>query len=154
MALQEVSSDALFGSWLKETLDLQIDYYGRPAPGILYGEELAQCVMLNTTAMVAEWGEMLAEFPGWKPWAIGHDINRDALVGEMVDALHFVANILTAVGCTDEELNDRYSTKMLTNRRRMASGTYDGVGDKCTVCHRELVLGVCPDLSHRTGESA
>lgn len=130
----------MFNRWLLDTLELQITSYGRPEPGTLEGEDLANSVMMNTTAIVAELGEALAEYPGWKTWVTDRSkIDRDAFVGEWVDVLHFIANILTAVGVDDRELSTRYEAKMQKNRDRMESGTYDGVKDKCPECRRELV---------------
>lgn len=133
-----------FESWLELTRELQTRSFGTD-PHELEGVERAEFVSWNTTALVAELGEMLAEFPGWKPWVTDRSVlNREAFIGEMVDALHFVANILSAVRCTDDELNAAYMRKVRKNEERMASGTYDGVSEKCPECKRELVHDAGP----------
>jgi hypothetical protein len=68
----------------------------------------------------------------------GQTLNREQFIAEMVDALHFVGNILAAVGCDDREFTAAYTVKMAKNAARMASGNYDGVSDKCPKCKREL----------------
>lgn len=135
-----------FDAWLEITRELQTLSFGVD-PGTLEGPALADYVAWNVTALVAELGETLAEFPTWKPWVVnrGQVLNRERFIGEMVDVLHFAANILCAVGCDTDELNRRYLEKVEKNRARMASGTYDGVSDKCPSCGRELVVNVrCP----------
>jgi dUTPase len=117
----------MFTDWLKTTRELQALSYGVD-PHTLTGVERADYITWNLTAMVCEMGEMMAEFPGWKTWVTrrGAVLNRDEFIDEMVDVLHFAGNILSAVGCTDEELTERYMKKVAINRVRMQSGTYDG----------------------------
>jgi hypothetical protein len=118
----------MFTEWLQTTTQLQKDSYGVD-PSELTEIERADYITWNVTAMICELGEMMAEFPGWKTWVVrrGAVMNREEFIDEMVDALHFAGNILAAVGCTDEELSERYLRKVVKNRARMASGTYDGV---------------------------
>jgi hypothetical protein len=74
----------------------------------------------------------------WKPWVkteLGF-LNRDAFVGEMIDVLHFVANMLVAAGCTDDELSNKYAEKQQKNRDRMASGGYSAIKPRCPYCGR------------------
>ncbi len=128
----------MFTTWLHDTRELQTKSFGTD-PHDLEGEARAEFITWNYAALTLELGEMMDEFPGWKPWVVdrGADLNREAFIGEMVDALHFAANILSAVQCTDAELNAAYLKKMQKNRDRMASGTYDGVSTKCAGCHRD-----------------
>jgi hypothetical protein len=129
----------LFGSWLSETRRLQREAYGRDLWG-LTGEARAQSITNDYAECVIELGEMMQEFPGHKTWVTDRDkIDREAMIGEAVDALHFLGNILTTIQCTDDELTRAYWAKMQKNRNRMASGTYDGVKDKCPECKRELL---------------
>lgn len=123
-------SDQLFGTWLERTRELQVNSFGTD-PHALEGADLAEYVTWNVTALVAEIGEVLQEFPTWKPWveARGSVVNRDAFVQELVDVLHFAGNLLCAVGCTDAELNARYIAKQKVNADRQATG-YDGVTGK------------------------
>lgn len=126
----------LFAGWLEETRKLQIEAYGRD-PRLLEGEERIEFIRWNTLAVVNEVMEMLDE-TGWKPWATSRHVNEDAAGGEVVDVLHFVANLLLAFGWDDGKLDAAYLRKMLKNRARMASGTYDGVSGKCSGCKRAL----------------
>jgi hypothetical protein len=145
MAEDESLQLPLFGSWLKQTRILQTVSFGQD-PAELEGEARADFISWNFTAMVIELGEMMGEFPSWKPWVTerGENLNREQFIAEMVDALHFAGNILAAVECTDEEFNEAYLKKMAKNAARMASGEYDGVSDKCPICKREYeVPGYC-----------
>lgn len=128
----------LFGSWLSETRKLQAEAYGRDLWGI-EGVEKAESITRDFAEVVIELGEMMNEYPGHKSWVIDRTvIDREKFIREGVDALHFLANMLTSVQCTDEELTEYYLEKMQKNRDRQTSGTYDGVHDKCPHCHREL----------------
>lgn len=119
--------------WLESTLDLQMRSFGYDFP--MTGEELGDFVRTNTTAIVAELGEALKEI-GWKPWSVGQGyVNREAYLGELVDAGHFLANLLVAVGITDDEWEAAYRRKQLVNRDRQAAG-YDTRVAKCPACGR------------------
>lgn len=119
--------------WLQSTLDLQMKSFGYDFP--MTGEELGDFVRTNITALVAELGEALKEI-GWKPWSVGQGyVNREAYLGELVDAGHFLANLLVAVGITDEEWEAAYQRKQQVNRERQAAG-YDTRAAKCPACGR------------------
>lgn len=117
-------SSQLFGTWLERTRELQINSFGTD-PHALEGADLAEFVRWNTLASIAEVVEMLQEFQ-WKPWSknLGAIKNRDALVDELVDVLHFIGNILISFKVSDEELNAAYLKKMRVNEIRQAQG-YD-----------------------------
>lgn len=128
----------LFGSWLDETQRLQLEAYHHDLQAFV-GDDRADAVMMNILAATDELHEALQEVD-WKPWlTVGrgawHD--RDAFVGELVDVLHFVANLLVLAGCDDLELSRRYAAKMSLNRRRQTDG-YDGRSTKCSGCGRAL----------------
>lgn len=92
---------------------------------------------MNYTALVVELSEFLGEV-GWKDWATPRGwVNREAAVGELVDVGHFLANILCALGVTDEEWQARYQDKQEVNRQRQRDG-YDGVTGKCARCRRSF----------------
>jgi len=132
----------MFDNWLATTRELQTKSFGQD-PATLEGDAKADFITWNLAAVVVELGEMMNEFPGHKNWVLDRTIiNREEFIGEAVDALHFLGNILATVGCTDEELSIRYLQKVEKNRARMASGAYDGVTDKCPTCKRELILEV------------
>lgn len=134
-----------FGNWLEVTRDMQVTHFGRDYEALRTDPALlGDTVQMQAGHLVWELGEMMAEYPGAKDWVTDRTIiNRDMFLVEAVDALHFFANVLTALEFTDEELNQAYLTKMAKNRARMESGTYDGVVDKCWQCHRELENGYC-----------
>jgi dimeric dUTPase (all-alpha-NTP-PPase superfamily) len=88
----------------------------------------------------------------WKPWQ--HDepyADREEVIKEAVDVLHFVANIIVACGGTDEELNEYYLEKMERNRQRQLGGyNVKDAGVKCVTCSRAIddvghgvTVGVC-----------
>lgn len=126
----------LFGDWISRTRELQVRAYGSD-PGALTGEPWANFMRWNFLAAMAELAESLAELP-WKPWSAKHRARledprnvedmareieaRDRAVEEIVDVLHFAANILCALECSDEELNERYEAKMALNAARQESG--------------------------------
>ena len=114
----------LFGTWLRETGQLQSEAYGLD-PATISTEEWLEYVRHQILAGFIELGEMAQALP-WKPWAKDkrrpwYDERSDAL-GECVDLLHFVANVLYALNVSDEELSEAYAAKMLINRERMSRG--------------------------------
>lgn len=122
--------------WLASTRRLQREAYGDD-DWPKQGEALANSVQMNITAIIAELGEMLTEV-GWKPWAENRGwVNREQYLKELVDVGHFLANLLVAVGCDDEEWERRYQDKQALNTRRQAAG-YDGLKGKCHACRRAL----------------
>lgn len=145
----------LFGTWLKETATLQQEVYGARysrfawvsdndlAEGTSHRrvQNLVDYVDVMFAATVHELVEMHDE-TSWKPWQ--HDdpyVNRDSVVKEIVDALHFLSNVLCAVGCTEAELNQLYTDKMKVNRDRQLRANGYRVKDpgvKCRVCSRAL----------------
>lgn len=114
---------------------LQAQSFGQD-PLALDGDERAQYVRDMTLALIDELSEALNE-TGWKPWASSRYVNRDAYLGELVDALHFLANLFLVVGASEAEITERYMAKAEKNRLRQLSG-YDGVSSKCAVCNRAL----------------
>jgi hypothetical protein len=78
----------------------------------------------NVTAAIQELAEVREEF-SWKPWATDEPfVNRDRVRDEVVDVMHFLGNILVAIGVTDEELAEAYQAKQEKNRLRKESGSY------------------------------
>jgi hypothetical protein len=76
----------------------------------------------------------------WKPWQ--HDqpyADREEIVKEAVDVLHFVANIIVAAGGTDEVLDRLYLEKMEKNKKRQTEGyKVRSSGVKCIQCYRAI----------------
>lgn len=121
--------------WLKETRKLQTRSFGVD-PTELRGDALADFVIWNHTALIDELSEALAEIR-WKPWVAERgELDRDAFIGELVDAAHFLANMAVAAGCTDSEWRRRYRRKRRLNAKRQREG-YDG-RNKCQGCGRAL----------------
>jgi hypothetical protein len=126
--------------WLESTRRLQeesfgVDYarFAKEAPN----PELADYLTWNVTALVAELGEFLQEV-GWKPWTTRRGwVYRERAVKELVDVAHFLANLICALGVTDDEWEQRYRLKQEVNAQRQAHG-YDGVTGKCEGCKRAL----------------
>lgn len=101
-------------------------------------DKRVEYIRWNVLALTDELHEALGE-TSWKPWKQGEAwINPTELKDELVDAWHFMMNLLLASGMDVNELFYRYTAKHATNVRRMASGEYDGVKDKCPSCRREL----------------
>jgi len=121
--------------WLADTRCLQIEAYGKD-PAFLEGDELADFVIWNHTALVDEMSEFLGEVQ-WKPWSkVRGGVNYDAAIGELIDVAHFLANLAVAMGCDDEEWEERYVAKMQLNAARQSAG-YDN-SNKCPKCKRAL----------------
>ena len=111
--------------WLESTKELQEQIYHydyqilRDNP-----PALARYIDWNLTAAVQECAEVREEF-SWKPWARDeYFVNRNRIRDEVIDVMHFLGNIMTAIGVTDGELEDAYQYKQDINRQRQASGTY------------------------------
>jgi hypothetical protein len=121
-------------NWLASTRTLQEEYFNRRFP-IDDPDEFADYVTMNHSALVIELSEFMQEV-GWKDWATPRGwVNRDAAVKELVDAAHFLANLLCALEVTDEEWERHYRDKQEVNRNRQRTG-YDGVTGKCPTCRR------------------
>lgn len=122
-------------NWLEETLKLQRESF-KVDPPALEGAELADYVLWNHSAAVAELSEFLDEVH-WKPWSVLRGRKNDELaIGELIDVAHFIANLAVAMGCTDDEWERRYREKMEINAKRQRDG-YDG-RNKCPGCGRAL----------------
>jgi DNA-directed RNA polymerase subunit RPC12/RpoP/predicted outer membrane lipoprotein len=132
-------ADAPRWKWLDSTHKLQETHYGLDY-GSLVGEKLAEYFMIHYTALTCELVEFMDEV-NWKPWMKdnrGEVLDRDAAVGELIDAAHFLANLACAIGVTDAEWEEKYQAKQERNRRRQESGSYTKAGYKCPDCRREL----------------
>lgn len=142
-----MTNPPLFAAWIQETRLLQIEAYG--ADYSVYatqGDEkkvqtLVDYITWNTKAATHELVELDGEI-SWKPWqSDGPYVHRKEVIKETVDALHFMANILAAVECTDQELTETYRAKMQVNReRQLQAGGYrpSDEGVKCPSCRRSF----------------
>lgn len=123
-------------TWLAATKELQekvYKYVFDKDDALNFPELVSKYLDWNTTAAVQELAEMRIEF-SWKPWAKDDPfVNPIRVRNELIDALHFIGNMLVACGVTDEELWTAYRQKQEINRARAASGNYSakkgGLGD-------------------------
>lgn len=147
-----MNDEWLSGTYGYQSTHFKVDYR-RMQTDVKYRMDYLQT---NLLAAMVELGEAANEIP-WKPWAATSDTDRQKLfdegrqrfVGEMVDVLFFVANAFTAAGVTDRELQLAYTAKKRVNEDRQASGSYDGITEKCALpgCGRALDE---PDLNGET----
>ncbi len=112
---------SMFTTWMLQTRMLQEQYY-KVVPGKLEGNDFAQWVMFNALAAHSEISEAM-QLLNWKPWKNDRGRpdsvdTRAAVAEELVDALHFIANMLVSLNVSDEELNAIYLSKMEVNRNR------------------------------------
>jgi len=124
-----------FEDALKAQLELQIKSF-KMDPRFLSAPEQMDWIRWNVLALEDELHEALQE-TGWKPWAKSEHINREAYVSELVDAFHFLMNLMLVVDCSAEEFFAKYLEKKQINADRQAA-KYDGVSTKCLVCKRAL----------------
>ncbi len=124
--------------WLESTCRLQQEVYGVDY-GSISGEKLADHMLMNAFALADELHEAMAECQ-WKDWAANRgQVNRDLMLGELIDLAHFLANMVTALDVTDEEWERRYQEKQQRNRDRQARPSgYTSRQAKCPRCRREL----------------
>lgn len=137
---------------LQMQLDLQTQHMGGDPRNLAMeqgADAWADFMRWNAFALTDEIHEAMQEV-GWKPWATTRHLNGEAFMKEMVDAWHFFMNMLLAAspGRTPEEIMteffERYYDKNSINAQRQIDG-YDGLKDKCNICHRELLGGQCSE---------
>ena len=107
--------------WLRSTRRLQEEAYGWTRPDSVAGQ-VASLKENILAALVELAGEVPREFH-WKFWA--HDepwVNREAILEEIVDVQHFLANMLVTIGVTDDEYEAAYIAKQEKNRQRQRDG--------------------------------
>lgn len=134
----------LFNRWLDMTKRLQKEVYyinfdemsGNDPRKI---RNLVEYMRWNMLAVDDELAEMRQAI-SWKPWQ--HDspyADREEILKEAVDVLHFIANMIVAAGGTDAELNKLYLQKMEKNKKRQLDGyKVRAEGVKCSQCSRAL----------------
>lgn len=145
----------LFEGWLRKTRDLQknvyfIDFDEMAGDDPRKIRKLVEYMRWNMLAIDDELAEMRQAI-SWKPWQ--HDqpyADREEIVKEAVDVLHFVANIIVAAGGTDEVLDRLYLEKMEKNKKRQLEGyLVKSKGVKCSLCYRaidDVGVGKQPDM--------
>ncbi len=105
--------------WLDSTVALQREAFGFTWTGDESPGEVAESLRDNAFAAAVELlGEVPREFH-WKYWSHTEPfVNRDRVRDELVDVLHFIANMLVALGVDDDELAEAYQAKQYINRKR------------------------------------
>ena len=125
-----------FNEWIAITKELQLNGFHRDLES-LEGDERADALHADITGMMSEVVEISNEI-GWKPWVKNRGwYNHDEVMGEVVDLLHFVANVLVTCHIDGDQLADAYLSKVTKNYSRQARGD-DGVDRICRNCHRSL----------------
>lgn len=113
--------------------DLQERVLGHRFDDMPVGDRI-EYVKEMVLALTDELHELLNE-TGWKSWSASRHINEIAYRSELVDAWHFMLNLMLVVGMTPNELHVGYVTKRSVNEQRQVNG-YDGV--KCPGCGRAV----------------
>lgn len=109
-----------FDEWLLHTQRLQTLSF-RVDPAVLEGDAFTDYVRHNVLAAQVELGEFIQELP-WKPWKLDtgrpNAEARARAVEELVDVLHFIANLLVVLRVPADELERVYGHKQGVNRKR------------------------------------
>lgn len=121
-ALRHVERDLTFGELLESTRDLQTQSFGAD-PSELDGDEFAEYIRNMTLAAQVELSEFIQELP-WKPWRAPNtrpdEIARERAVEELIDVVHFLANLFVALNVDASEIRESYEAKRAENVRRQA----------------------------------
>lgn len=150
-------SDWTFSDWMEKTEALQRDSF-QVIPYTLTGKARAEFIRWNVLAAIDELTEALNETK-WKPWAMrqGRIDDRQKVIDELVDVLHFVGNLFLTVGATGEEITASYEAKQSINAQRQSvDGGFNSdhkcrfcgkglearyTGDTCTECMNKMMMG-------------
>jgi hypothetical protein len=140
--------------WLASTRELQETAFGVDFSQRKTSAQLADNMVHQGFALFIELAEAFGELQ-WKDWAQNRgELKRDAMVGELVDTAHFLANLLVHLDVTDDEWERLYREKQERNRTRQRSG-YDSTATKCPRCKRELdkpgAVTTCPEEENDHG---
>lgn len=109
--------------WLESTEDLQREAFGHDWEAIgRTPANQAASLRDNLFASLIELAETAREF-SWKSWATDEPfINRRRVINELVDVMHFVANMLVTLNVDDDGWAEAYQAKQQENRDRQQSG--------------------------------
>jgi dUTPase len=138
-----MADDSPFAAWIELQLELQRDAFVDPRTLWDRPEERSAFILWNAFAACDEIHEAMQEC-GWKPWATSRHLNTEEFLEELVDALHFIANMVLAAAINQHEdpkvlakiLWLKYQAKVEKNLQRQLEG-YDGVQGKCPACKRQ-----------------
>lgn len=90
-------------------------FLGKPVSDKPQGEEVAK----TAAAIIAEMGEVLHAYQGWKDWRKQiPQVNREDLLEEVVDLWHFIINFTLYLGFSDKEVFDAFLKKNCKNWER------------------------------------
>jgi len=137
---EEMAEDMTVSDWLAVMHTLQVNgFQVTPPYYTLMGDELADWFNDKITGLFCEVAEMADEI-GWKSWITPRGwYNRDQVISEIADQMHFQAHILNAVGCTGEELTAVLKAKVQKNYERQAQEEGDDIRKRrCSKCGRSL----------------
>lgn len=115
---------------------LQREAYNLDLEAEMTNEDKIQLIKENVLALMDELHEALGEV-GWKPWASSRHIIEPQLQSELIDAYHFLMNLMILAGLDDRKVDIMYRAKNHRNLERQLEG-YDGVAGKCARCRRAL----------------
>jgi NTP pyrophosphatase (non-canonical NTP hydrolase) len=120
-----------FGEWLASTERLQREEFAIDVPeydpegtiaAAIGNEKRREYIESNLLGLMVEAGEVANEF-GWKPWKSGKgNVNRAKALEELVDVMHFIANLLVLLKVDGPELSAAYASKQAENVRRQREG--------------------------------
>lgn len=130
----------MFEKMLEMQLNLQIEKMGHD-PRELEGEAREDFFRTMAYALEDEIHEAGQEI-SWKPWAKAQFFNREPYIKELVDANHFLLNLIimgfppgTTPTVMAQTFFEGYANKNAVNAQRQDEG-YTGI--KCPSCHREV----------------
>lgn len=145
-------------NWLERQKQYQEETYGVDYAEMWETDKVVEYVSTMLTAAQIEVAEAYQEVP-WKPWANLTPQQRTErlmenagkVTGELVDVMFFIANVLVALGISDQAFEAAYLAKMGVNKVRQLEG-YDGISTKCAKCSRALdEPGAAPPI-HQDGK--
>lgn len=80
-------------------------------------------IPITVTSIVAELGEILEEVQGWKDWRKEvPSVDREHLLEEYSDLMHFVINLGLYLGFSDQDLSRKFVEKNQENHNRQDRG--------------------------------
>lgn len=113
---QEDSLKAMFEKQKK----LQMEIFSNE---IKRGEVNYPQLVYTVTALIAEIGEVLQADKNWKNWKKQKsEVDRDALLDELVDVWHFVVNMSLYLGFDFEDVANGFKKKNEVNFKRQKEG--------------------------------
>jgi dUTPase. len=117
--------------------DLQVRSFN-VTPWELNGDDRRKYITAMALGLHDEISEALQEI-AWKPWARDDYVNKQAFIGELVDAFHFLMNLALVVDVNGDAFVEAYFKKAEVNAKRQRDGySVAEEGSKCVHCGRAL----------------